>query len=52
MSVWTMFCLLVVVYFEREEINRVGRMICTRIKLEVIFWRIRRSIRKKAEEWR
>lgn len=51
MSVWLMFCLICVIYFERETIDEIGEKILARLKFEWNYHWIRWSIRKEERKW-
>ena len=51
MSVWRILCLLVIIYFNKKEIDEIGRKIFARLRFEYNYWMIRRSIKKKENEW-
>lgn len=51
MSIWLVFSLICVIYFERKEIDKIGEKIWARLIFEWRYHSIRRSIRKQEEKW-
>ena len=52
MSIWMVFSLICVIYFETETIDRIGQQVWGRLKFEWNYFWIRRSIRLMEKDWR
>lgn len=51
MSVWLVFCLICVIYFERKTIDQIGEKLWARLIFEWNYHSIRRSIKKEERKW-
>lgn len=51
MSIATMLGLMLIIYLERDVIDKVGERIWARIRFELTYHSIKRSIRKENRKW-